>query len=513
MKRLYKKISIGIFSILLLISSSCEDFLDRYPDNALTATQLFTDIEYAQTTITALYDLLSDSYLLGRNVPLRGSLKGTDFFHFTENPNLRFDQEYKYTEISSDAGYGGYLWNYAYKVIANSNSLIAVIPQLDGDQATKDHFMAQAMAAKSIAYIELLKAFSYPLWMAKDDPVYEMGVPLLKTELDNANAIANPPTRAGLENCFNYVIDQIKAAIELIDKTKTEKQYITEQALWAILARVYLYTEEWGLAKDAALEAEALGGSMIAKSGYIASLTQRFNNESIFEIYYDANDNLELGAITYYAYKSVNASGRIDASSVGYGEYGASNTFINLFVTEDVRNELFKEDKTSSSSSLPGEEGYSGRAYHKYVGIESNVIFDVPYVRLPEVLLMVAEAYSEIPGNDTTALEYLNKVYTARTGLTLSDLTGQDLKTAIFNERRRELALEGHELYDYLRKKRAFSRDGSHPSPLSIDPVNGRNATLFHRVVYPIPQPEMDANPNIRDQQNPGYADYQGSAK
>ena len=113
MKTIYKKINFGILTMLLLVSSGCEDFLDRYPDNALTSDQMFSDINNAQTTIIALYDLLSETYLLGRNVPLRGSLKGADFLHFIENPDKRFDREYKYAEISSNAGYAGYLWNYS----------------------------------------------------------------------------------------------------------------------------------------------------------------------------------------------------------------------------------------------------------------------------------------------------------------------------------------------------------------------------------------------------------------
>jgi len=511
MKKNNKINTIGILILLLSILYGCEDFLERYPDNALTAEQLYSNAEYAQTTIIALYDLLSEGYLLGRNVPLRGSMKGADFFHFIENPDRRFDREYRYEEISSNAGYAGFLWNYCYKTIYNCNSIIRVIPGLPGKEEVKNDMRAQAMAVKAIAYLELLRAFSYPPRIADSNEKYSMGVPLLKSENDHSNAIASPPRRASLDDCYDYVIELLINSIALIDKSRSDKQFLTEQALWGILANAYLYVEEWQLAQDAALEAESLGGNMIDKSEFISSMTQRYNPEAVFEIHFDVNDNLGTSCIAYFSVKSVNPEGRIDANSIGYGDYGASNAFIGLFVPEDIRNELLKEDKTSSSSSQPGQEGYSSRAYHKYMGIETKLIHQVPYIRLPEILLVAAEAYSET-GSDTDALNYLNKVYSARTGITLSGLTGDDLKAEIFNERRRELALEGHELYDYLRKGRSFTRDPSHPYPLKIDPVNGLNDALFHRVVYPIPQTEMDANPNIRDQQNPGYAAYQGGS-
>ncbi|MEN8155897.1 MAG: RagB/SusD family nutrient uptake outer membrane protein [Bacteroidota bacterium] len=498
MKTIYKTIAIITTGILLLITAGCEDFLNRYPDNALTEAQILSDVENANTALIAVYDLLSEGYMFGRNTLLRGSLKGGDFFHFTENPNVRFDIEYKYSEISSRAGYAGYLWNYCYKTNASCNQILVRLPEMEGTAKQLDDLEAQALAAKAIAYLELVRSFCYPLWMAQEDDLYGMGVPLIKSSQDNSYAIENPPGRDPLIDCYDYIEELLLEAIEKIDITRTGKHLFTEQSLWAVLARYYLYTEEWELARDAALEAESLGGSMLSSDAFLAGMTTRFNSESIFEIYFDANDDLGTGCLAYYAFKTVNEEGVIDQNSIGYGDYGASNTFINLFSTEDIRNQLFKRDKTGSN-----------RAYHKYMGIESPLIHDVAYIRLPEVLLIAAEAYAEV--NDFgNALTYLNKVYGARTNVTL-DLTGEELKNEIFTERRRELALEGHELFDYLRKGRSFTRDGSHPAPLSIDPVNGRDNEKFHRVVYPIPQPEMDANPNIRDQQNPGYAAYQGS--
>ncbi len=510
MKTLYKIFGILSLTSLFLFSSGCEDFLNRYPDNALTEAQIYADVKDAETAVIAVYDLLSEGYLLGRNVALRGSLKGADFFHFIENPNKRFDKEYKYVEISSSAGYAGYLWNYSYKTIASCNQILRNLEDVEGDEALIKDLEAQVLAAKAICYFELTKAFCYPLWMANDDEVYNMGVPLLKNSADNSTAIESPPTRASLQDSFDYIIELLNGSLENIDVSRTGKQFITEQGVWAMLARVYLYTEEWELAKGAAETAITLGGSMSVSLDFIPNMTTRFNDESIFEIFTDENDNLGTSCLAYYAYKSVNALGRIDVNSIGYGDYGASNSFKNLFSSKDIRMDLFKEDKKSSPTSQPGEAGYSDRAYHKYIGVESELIHDVAYIRLPEIFLIAAEAYSELTGNDDKALEDLNEVFSARTDSTLIGLSGQALKNEIFNERRRELALEGHELYDYLRKGKSFTRDASHPSPLTIDPVNGRSDEKFHRVVYPIPQPEMDANPNIRDQQNPGYAPYQG---
>ncbi|MCF8347106.1 MAG: RagB/SusD family nutrient uptake outer membrane protein, partial [Bacteroidales bacterium] len=321
----------GLILIFLISFTGCEEFLDRYPSDALTSEQIFADLEGAQTTITALYDLLSDNYLLGRSTMLRGSLKGADFFHFTENPNKRFDSEYKYAEIASSAGYAGYIWNYAYKTIASCNRIEAILPEIEGDSLLKSDMLGQTKAIKAICYSELLRAFCYPKWMADDDPQYAMGVPLLKNTNDNAEAVENSPVRSSLDDCYDYVDELLLDALDLIDADRTGKQYITKQAIWVLLARNYLYTERWDDAAEAAVNAENLGSQMIDKASFIENMTVRFNDESVFELYYDVNDNLGTGCIAYYAFKSVNAEGRIDENSIGYGDYGASNAFINLF--------------------------------------------------------------------------------------------------------------------------------------------------------------------------------------
>jgi len=77
-------------------------------------------------------------------------------------------------------------------------------------------------------------------------------------------------------------------------------------------------------------------------------------------------------------------------------------------------------------------------------------------------------------------------------------VTGDDLKKAILNERRKEFAFEGHRLFDLTRLKQTFikTRRGSTTFTI-VAPEN--------RTIMPIPQRELDANPKMAGQQNPGY--------
>ena len=81
-------------------------------------------------------------------------------------------------------------------------------------------------------------------------------------------------------------------------------------------------------------------------------------------------------------------------------------------------------------------------------------------------------------------------------------------KGGIYGERRREYMLEGHNFFDMFRR-------GDNIRNRQYIELAGNGSITFgkisyqhYRVVYPIPIREMNANPYIRNQQNPGYADW-----
>jgi len=77
--------------------------------------------------------------------------------------------------------------------------------------------------------------------------------------------------------------------------------------------------------------------------------------------------------------------------------------------------------------------------------------------------------------------------------------TGAALLEDVLAERRRELAFEGDRYMDLMRLKRDIVRSTNYPSAARNIPYSN-----FRRIM-PIPQTELDANPNIRDQQNPSW--------
>ena len=115
--------------------------------------------------------------------------------------------------------------------------------------------------------------------------------------------------------------------------------------------------------------------------------------------------------------------------------------------------------------------------------------------RFADVLLKKAEALNELGRTSEAALP-LN-IVRRRAGLPgVSGLTQEEMREKIIHERRMELAFEGHRWFDMIR-----IGDGDY----AVDFLKsiGKTNVNKNRLIFPVPQTEMDANPLM--DQNPGY--------
>src|SRR5690606_23793656 len=113
--------------------------------------------------------------------------------------------------------------------------------------------------------------------------------------------------------------------------------------------------------------------------------------------------------------------------------------------------------------------------------------------RLAEVYLNRAEAWWHL-GNYQNAVGELRKIRARAFGIAESAVVinysnPDDLLQQIKDERRRELAFEGHRIYDIMRYKEDLNRGSD---------CNSATCQLTYpndRFILPIPQLELDANP------------------
>jgi len=128
---------------------------------------------------------------------------------------------------------------------------------------------------------------------------------------------------------------------------------------------------------------------------------------------------------------------------------------------------------------------------------------NIPLIRYADVILMYAEALNEVGyQGDADALANLNLIR-ARAGLakkTAADLgSQQSFRLAIEQERRVELAFEGHRWFDLVRTGRALAVLNSKKEQIRLVAELTAN-----NLVFPVPQSQIDINKD-KIKQNPGY--------
>lgn len=162
-------------------------------------------------------------------------------------------------------------------------------------------------------------------------------------------------------------------------------------------------------------------------------------------------------------------------------------------------------------------ESTTGFNFIKMVAKSSNTLLwgaypcsevNFPVFRYAEALLIFAEAHTVNSGYDAEVVSALNQLRN-RVGMP-NVPTGLGKKEAldlIRNERRIELAGEGHRLSDIRRYGADYQAKYANNVDI-IQPDGEKVLTLKwdkRMVLFPIPQTAMDVNPSLRQDQNPGY--------
>ena len=128
--------------------------------------------------------------------------------------------------------------------------------------------------------------------------------------------------------------------------------------------------------------------------------------------------------------------------------------------------------------------------------------FDYPVLRYADILLMLAESENEVNGPNSLAYDAINQVRRRAFGNTEHDvpsnLNQEQFFEKVFFERKLELCFEGHRRDDLIRREQLQN---------IINEYNAANDFQkdfqSHEYVWPIPQQELDLNPNAI--QNSGY--------
>ncbi|WP_017731327.1 RagB/SusD family nutrient uptake outer membrane protein [Nafulsella turpanensis] len=435
-----------------LALGACEDRLNIEPAQAVSDELVLDTDARVKAVLIGAYDILSDGDLFGGGIQMNGELLAADdeliFSGTYGDPSQIWRKEI--TTTNSDVAD---FWMDSYAAINVVNNVLSALEVVDEeDRAVVE---GEAKFIRGLLYFELAKFFGQPY--SAGNTTTNLGVPIVLEPTEEINESVNVP-RATVEETYNQAIADLKDAEELLPIVNGI--YANKVAAAAVLSRVYLQQQNYVEARDAANR-----GIEYAEAYFnlVPNIEDAFNQtansqEDILAIQVTTQDGTN-ALVTFFATKSAGGRADIEIQPLHFERYEEG----------DLRADLFYSD----------DEGVRTEKWF-------NQFANIPLIRLAELYLTRAEANERLNTEvGATPAEDLNLIR-VRAGLEpIEDPTLED----IINERFVELAFEGQKIHDIKRLE------------MEVDGF-AYDAELL---VYPIPQREINANPALAGQQNPGY--------
>ena len=543
MKRLLVYMLAGV-SVLGM--TSCSDFLDTVPHDALSPATTWQTEDDAQKFLVGCYDGWADA------------------------------NEILYLDCGSDFGYNNFQWEswktigngsmsaanevynlYSFSMIRRCNTFLENIDKVEfSDESVKNDMIGQVRTIRAYQY------FDKNWWYG--------GVPIIENYETAEEAQVARNTE---EEVKQFIYDELDASIPLLNETPKSRGYIAKGTALAIKMRSALYYGDYERAKEAAqaimdlkqyeLDPDYANIFTVAGQGskeIIASVQYIENLKTLYTIgqmYPNADGGWSSIVPTQNLVDTYEMDNGLTKEEAG-DYYDPAHPFAHrdprmamtiIFPGQDWNGRIFNTlDKQIVNAATGAEEtngDYPANAdnasktalsWNKYLGPKSQyadmwstnacpIVF-----RYAEVLLTYAEAENELNGPSAKVYDLLNQIRN-RVGMPDVDQskygTQSTLRELIRRERSVELAGEGLRRADILRWKDANGKmvaetvlngpltriigtvDHSGTDPYTratitrTDELIENRSFAVHNRYFPMAQSDMDANPNLK--QNPGY--------
>lgn len=487
-----------IFTLSLCLAAmggmvSCgEDFLEKAPKGELTSDNFFKDANQAEQAVNAIYAHLRNfnvhvfSYIgitdIASDDADKGSVPGDAGFLQDIN-DFTFD--------ANNTAVNG-IWSGYYQGVFRANQVLANVPNIEMDAELQTRLLGEARFLRAYFYFFLVRTYG--------------DIPLIDRPL-NPDEYRQPKVSAA--QIYDFIEDDLEFAIanlpEKSEYSATDLGRATSGAAKAYLAKVHLFQNDFQSAFQLAQEV-INSGEYALYPNYEAIFRREgeHSSESIFEV---STVGLEQGG---GASQFNEVQGIRGNPNNGWGFNNPSNDLIAAYEENDPRlgaTVIFNGDTLSTGEVVKADPNMgAGAKFSKKAWVPErppigfgNSGANIRLFRYADLLLIAAEAANEL-GNSTDALNYLNQVRErARQGneAILQDVTTTnqaELRTAIWQERRVELAMEQHRYFDLVRQGQAEA----------VFNELGINWTPGKHEVFPIPQSEIDISGGTLTQ-NPGY--------
>ncbi len=485
------KISLVLISIIIF---SCKDFLNKEPISDYTTGGFYETQDDFSSAVTGIYSILQTlnnefvtSNLEGRSDNIKAIQTGHENDGYALCSN--------FTENASTSTLNN-IWYYYWKMIDRCN---AVIDQIDGgtftDETRRSNLKGEAYFLRGYAYFQLGWLFG--------------GVPLID---EQKNPIEIKTTaRSTQTETLDFAAKDFTKAAELLPETwsASELGKATKYAAQGVLARLYMFQKNYTAAKPLLKSIISSGKyQMATKYGDCFIDTYDNSSEHVFQIQY-MSGNLNLGNkfVPFEVPETFRSTMFPTGGSLGMY---VSEDLYSSYEAGDLRRDFTIQKGWTNSA---GEFNSVNMFYIKYghgtlPSVKTDYAVNLPVLRYTDVRLMYAEVLNEegyVANGEAFSILNEVRVRAGLSALTSVMVTTQDaFRKAMLKERRVEFACEFLRWFDLLRTDNAMTVMNSFLA--RAEEGSGKYKMLEYRKIFPIPQYELDVNPDTKYMwQNPEY--------
>lgn len=504
-----------ILSLLILIFglSSCESYLDIYPDDQITDEMFWENEKDVELALNGVYNTLRQRHVFGYG----GGLDAC-----TPNAYQWAHWEGQHMQVGSGqifSGSGGIVtdrWRDCYKGIFRANYFLENVDEVEGlSQEKLNVYKAQVYFLRAVFYDLLVKTYG-------DVPL------ILKT-------ITTDEARGLLRNSKEEVISQIHKdfdeAIKVLPKD-APTGHVTLGSALGMKMKTYLYNSQWDKVLEYCNKIEALNEYSLFPSYYgLFQFENEGNSETLFALSF-MDGPVSQGSVFDRYWQPQNLKYGIDGSN----SVAPIQDLVDAYETLDglpidPENPYENRDPRLDLTILRPGAYFQGQLYPDEIknhtgqkvgfGIRKYTIetmqvkgnespLDFMILRYGDVVLCKAEALIELNQDIDTAIDLINQIRRSRTDVQLTaiphGLSQTEAREVLRKERRIELALEG-QYWDDIKRWNI----GPEIYPVEVRGALGELIQVKFPEGYdlpndnylPIPDSEISLNPNLK--QNPGY--------
>lgn len=470
MKNLAYKVA--FYVVLLVGTTSCDSFLDREPTMTISKSEMLKDIDGLNYATIGLYSSFVTFYngtLIPYSECRSGNLRLAQTMTAAYSNRMRPSYEFKNLYDDTSDGTNGYYGD-MYEMLNQANDIIVACNTISyASTAERDRCHGEALFFRAFLHFSLCNLYVQP-YIASN-----LGNISAIVLMDKPIEMFQYVTRSKLYKVYDQIIaDLKKAELLLANNSRTtgiKPAWVSQAAAQALLARVYLYKNDW---KNAVV----YSNKVISNNSF--SLASNAEYENYWKSTSTSNEDIMIVDLSNVNAKSISTYyGVPDLDKTVF--FSVSKDLKNLYSATDVRSKLIVP--------LPGDNRDTVTIKYKSVGLKERYM---SLFRISEMYLIRAEASAE----DADVVQARSDLNTIRQRADASATTispsGQALIDAIMVEKRKELAFEGHTYYDFIRKGKGITRT-------DFNGVDNKDVPFpSDKLILPFPKSAVEHNPNLK---------------